>query len=573
VNENRLDDSTPLVPDAAADAAAPDLLARLAKEQAALRRVATLVAEHPASRELFSAVTREVAGVMDVRGVIIDRFEADGSQVTLASAYELELEGADAFLGEGVRLPLHPGTTAAGVWHTHRTARVDYSKLEGQMGDVARAAGLGSGIGAPIIVDGRLWGQMCVYSSQGAALPADTEQRLQDFVDLVATAISNYEARAELRTLADEHAALRRVATLVAEGVELDDVLAAVVEETAAALEGTSSIMRFEGDPPELVFLATSREIEGIPTGSRVLLDDAVAAARLHRSGRPARAGAAELSSQRGPFADALRRLKVASSVASPILLDGELWGCISVSCPDEFPADTEERLSHFANLITTAIANAEAKMELAASRARIAAAADAERRRVVRDLHDGAQQRLVHTVITLKLARAALAAGAENGPLLVERALGSAEQATTELRELAHGIMPTVLTHGGLSAGIEALASRTAVPVRIEVIVDRLPAPVEATAYFFVAEALTNMVKHSAAQRAEVVARIDDVTLYVEVRDDGVGGARPNGSGLVGLADRLAVLDGWLEVDSPAGRGTVLRAAIPLPSPAARPD
>jgi signal transduction histidine kinase len=191
--------------------------------------------------------------------------------------------------------------------------------------------------------------------------------------------------------------------------------------------------------------------------------------------------------------------------------------------------------LAEFAELLATAISSLQARAELAASRARIVAAADDERRRVVRHLHDGAQQRLVHTVITLKLAQQALAKGADNAPLLVQEAIGHAEQATAEVRELAHGILPAVLTRGGLRAGISALGSPTPVPVEIDVSVDRLPAPVEATAYFVVAEALTNMAKHASAGHAEVVARIEDGMLRVKVRDDGVGGASPNGSGLVG--------------------------------------
>ena len=167
--------------------------------------------------------------------------------------------------------------------------------------------------------------------------------------------------------------------------------------------------------------------------------------------------------------------------------------------------------------------------------------------------------------MISLKLAEQALANGAENGPLLVQEALGNAEQAMAGVRELAHGILPSVLTQGGLRAGIDALGSRTPVPVEVDVSVDRLPAPVEASAYFVVAEALTNVAKHSSAAHAEVVAQIDDGTLRVEVHDDGVGGASPDGTGLVGLADRLAVLDGRLEVDSPPGGGTRLTAAIPL--------
>jgi signal transduction histidine kinase len=193
-------------------------------------------------------------------------------------------------------------------------------------------------------------------------------------------------------------------------------------------------------------------------------------------------------------------------------------------------------------------------------------AATDEERRRVTRDLHDGAQQRLVHTTITLKLAQRALQNEEKDLPALLTEALDHAERATAELRELAHGILPVALTHGGLRAGVDALASRMRVPVDIDVSVGQLPAAVEATAYFVVAEALTNVAKHARAGRAEVTARIEHGTLAVHVRDDGVGGARPDGSGLLGLADRLAALDGELRVDSPADSGTLVAASIPLP-------
>jgi signal transduction histidine kinase len=185
----------------------------------------------------------------------------------------------------------------------------------------------------------------------------------------------------------------------------------------------------------------------------------------------------------------------------------------------------------------------------------------------VVRDLHDGAQQRLVHTVLTLKQARRALENQDEDVTPLVTEALHEAEQATTELRELAHGILPSVLTHGGLRAGVAALASRMPVPVERSVSVGRLAPAVEATAYFVIAEALTNVAKHADAQHVEVTARVTDDTLEVEVRDDGVGGAHTDGSGLQGLADRISVLDGRLRIESPADGGTIVAAAIPLPA------
>jgi signal transduction histidine kinase len=203
---------------------------------------------------------------------------------------------------------------------------------------------------------------------------------------------------------------------------------------------------------------------------------------------------------------------------------------------------------------------------EVRASRARVLAAADKERARLVRDLHDGAQQRLVQTVVTLKLARRALQRQdtvAEEA--LVSEALEHSEQATTELRELVRGILPSTLTRGGLETAVEALASRTPVPVSADISVGRLPPGIEATAYFVVAEALTNVVKHSRARSAQVVAALVGDGLHVEVRDDGVGGARPEGTGLLGLEDRLAALDGRLRVGSEPGGGTVIAADIPL--------
>jgi signal transduction histidine kinase len=232
----------------------------------------------------------------------------------------------------------------------------------------------------------------------------------------------------------------------------------------------------------------------------------------------------------------------------------------------EPLPADTEARLANFTELVATAIANAESRAALAASRARIVAAADETRRRIERDLHDGAQQRLVHAVIVLKFALRALRHGEADAGELVAEALRHAEQANSELRELAHGILPSALALGGLRAGVESLVSRVSLPVRVEVSVDRLPASVEATAYFVISEALTNVVKHAHAARATVTARAENGQLHVEIRDDGIGGADPGrGSGLVGLSDRIEALGGRLEVTSPTGKGTTLLIEIPV--------
>ena len=221
--------------------------------------------------------------------------------------------------------------------------------------------------------------------------------------------------------------------------------------------------------------------------------------------------------------------------------------------------------MAKFAQLLETAIANADSRDQLIFSRARVLTAGDAARRRVVRDLHDGAQQRLVHTIMTLKLAQRAFRNGDGDAESLLGEALEQAEQGNRELRELAHGILPGVLTHGGLPAGVAAVVSRLDLPVRVDVPAERFPAEIEASAYFIVAEALTNVVKHSHAGRAEVTASREDSMLRIEVRDNGAGGADPNGHGLVGMRDRVMTLGGRLEIESPAGGGTLVAATLPL--------
>jgi signal transduction histidine kinase len=222
--------------------------------------------------------------------------------------------------------------------------------------------------------------------------------------------------------------------------------------------------------------------------------------------------------------------------------------------------------MAQFAELAATAIANADSRAQLNASRARVLVAADDARRDLVRDLHDGAQQSMIHAIVTLKLAKRALREHTQESESLVDEALEHAEQGTAELRELAHGILPSVLTRGGLRGGVQAIVSRMNLPVRLEISDERFPPAIEASAYFLVAEALTNVTKHSGAERAEVTAAANDGLLMVEVRDDGVGGADPEGTGLIGAGDRVATLGGRLRVESPEGGGTLVAAALPLP-------
>jgi PAS domain S-box-containing protein len=373
------------------------------------------------------------------------------------------------------------------------------------------------------------------------------------------------QAEAELERLAGEQAALRRVATLVARGVPPAEVFSAVAEEVERLLDATATtIGRLEPDGTMSIVASRGTASDELPVGSRLELDSEMALARVARTGASARVD--DYGDAPDELGHQAQRLGIRCSVAVPIVVEGSLWGSIGAATRrDRFAADAEQRMAEFTELARTAIANAQSRSELTASRARVVTASDETRRQIERDLHDGAQQRLVHTVITLKLASRALQTGDATAPTLVGEALDHAEQARIELRELVQGILPRVLTRDGLRAAVEMLAARTPVPVEASVSVDRLPDQVEATAYFVVAEALTNVGKHARASHATVVARVEDGTLRLQVRDDGVGGARPDGGGFVGLADRVAATDGQLRVESPPGGGTLVAAEIPL--------
>jgi signal transduction histidine kinase len=563
--EGRLASFTELVATAIANAESQAALARLAAQQTALRRVATLVAHGIPQAELFTAVTDEVEQLLGVESAIMSRYGSDATMTAVASS-----TGAEDVFPVGRSWTLGGNNVSTLVFETGRPARVDgYADATDELGVAIHEAGFRSAAGAPIVVDGDLWGMIIASSRRGAPLPADTEARLESFTELVATSIANAESRAALARLAEEQAALRRVATLVAAAVPSAELFAAVVEEVGKLLAVDLVAMgRYEPDGT-LTFAATRGTIgEATPAGSRPSLGGNNAGTIVFETGRPVRIeGGADGWS--GPLGKAIREAGIRSSVAAPIMVDGHLWGVLAVGSERQpLPGEIEARLASFTELVATAIANAESRAALVASRARIVAAADDSRRRIERDLHDGAQQRLVHAVIVLKLALRALSrdtadAGAER---LLAEALQHAERATSELRELAHGILPAVLTRGGLRAGVDALVSRASLPVNVDVSVGRLPAGIEATAYFVVSEALTNVVKHARADSAEVGARVDRGELRVEVRDDGLGGAKGGeDTGLGGLADRVSALGGRLTVESPPGGGTRVCATLPL--------
>jgi len=515
--------------------------------------------------ELFSAVTQELAGLFSTVeppfAVSVIRFDP-GPEFVLVGAST----ATDPPIGARWRSTDFYVSTR--VHRTGGSARVDAADLEGggPEADTLRRQGFLYQVGSPIVVEGRLWGAMTTNSAE--PLPPDADQRLDKFTELVATAIANAEARAEVERLADEQAALRRVATLVAEGASPSVVLDAVAAEMERALGADAAmVLRYEPDEEVIVVAGRVPNLHRLPLGTRISHEGEGVTSMVRRTGQPARIG--DYRRARVPIANLADAVKwnVGSAVGAPIVVDGRLWGVIIASWDGERspPVGAEERMAKFAQLLDTAIANADGRDQLVASRVRLLTAGDEARRRVVRDLHDGAQQRLVHTIVTLKLAQQAFREEHESAESLLGDALDQAERGHRELRELAHGILPTVLTHGGLGAGVAAVVARLNLPVRVDVPAERLPAEIEASAYFIVAEALTNVVKHAHAGRAEVAASLEDGMLRIDVRDNGTGGADPDGHGLVGMRDRVTTLGGRLEIESPAGGGTLVAATLPL--------
>ncbi len=299
-----------------------------------------------------------------------------------------------------------------------------------------------------------------------------------------------------------------------------------------------------------------------VPLGLQVPLQRRYADDRVLHTAAPARADTYDDT----PFADLAREVGLVAGMAVPVVVEGRVLAALTASSAGPpLPADVEVRLAQFADLVAVAIANAEMNAKLIASRARVVATADETRRRLQRDVHDGAQQRLVHALIALKVARTVVEVGS-SAARLVEEALTNVERASSELRDIVHGILPTSLTHGGLRVGLESLVADLALPVDTHITTPRLPAALETTAYFVVAEALTNAVKHSRAREVRLDVDLDGNTLVVEVRDDGVGGADPaRGTGLTGLVDRVDAAGGVLVIRSPTGEGTTLRAALPV--------
>ncbi len=372
-----------------------------------------------------------------------------------------------------------------------------------------------------------------------------------------------------VQLLLDEQAALRRVATLVAGASDPRLIFATVTEEVGRLLGAhTANMVRYRHDGTADVIGGWNEPgVPSVQVGARLQLDGDTLAPKICRSGQPERVD--DYDGITGSLAERLRELGIRSGVGAPIVFNGELWGAVVISSVEVrgFPTGDEHRVAGFTELVAQALANAEAREQLTASRARVVTAGDAERRRLERNLHDGAQQRFVGIALALRLLDRLI----DDDPAQAHAALSAVVEELTqglaELRELARGLHPAVLTDHGLRAAVAAVAQRAPVPVELTFDQGERPSEaVEVAAYYVVSEALTNVAKYAAATEARVEVRRLGDRLVVVVSDDGAGGAdMRGGSGLRGLEDRVEALGGRLHVRSLPGEGTSVRADLPL--------
>jgi GAF domain-containing protein len=563
--EARLAGFTELAATAIANAQARVELRGFAEEQAALRRVATLVAGAAPPEQVFASVSEEAGQLLGASYTVMARYDPDGARTVVAA---WSRTGAAFPVGSQTRLGGHNVPTL--VFQTGRAARIDeHHDASGPIGEVAREFGIRATVGVPVSVEGRLWGVMMV-ASRAEPLPAETEARLAGFTELAATAIANAQARVELRGFAEEQAALQRVATLVAGPAPPEQVLTAVTEEAGQLLHADYATMnRYSPDGTITVVAAWSSSGATFRVGAEARLGGRNLQTMIFQTRRPARID--DLAWATGPIADLAREFGLRAAVGVPVSVEGRLWGVMVVgSRAEPLPAGTETHLAAFTELAATAIANTEAQAALTASRARIVATADSTRRRIERNLHDGAQQHLVSLALDLRAARTAAPEGSGDLAQQLDHLATGVNGVLEELREIARGLHPAILADGGLRPAIKTLARRSAVPVHVDIQVDgRLPEPVETAAYYTVAEALTNTAKHARATTVRIEVAESDGVLRVRVRDNGRGGADfSDGSGLVGLKDRAEALGGSLRLNSPPGAGTTVEIDLPIDDP-----
>jgi signal transduction histidine kinase len=562
--EARLADFTELIATAIANTQARDEIRRLADQQAALRRVATLVAGQASPSELFAAVAEEVAHVTRIPLVEVSRFEPDRSTVVVGA-------WGDHPFAVGTHWPHEPGTLSALVLETGQPARIDdYAKITGAIAAAAQERGGGTAVGVPIVVNTIVWGVVAAGWTDRKPLPEDTEGRVAEFTELVATAIANAQANDDLRGLANEQAALRRVAVLVAQRARPAEVFAAVMEEVGMLVQAElAQLYRYEPGGTAVSYVA-SWSSQGAPPDfpPRLTLEGRNLAGIVRDTGKPARID--DYSTAPGSVGDRLvRPLGIRAGIGCPVVVDGQLWGVMAAATrrPEPFPPGAETRLAAFTELLATAISNAETHEELIASRARIVAAGDEARRRIERDLHDGTQQRLVSLGLELQALQGDPPADLRELRAELELLSEALAAVLEDVREISRGVHPATLAHAGLASSLKVLARRAAVPVELDVAVEgQLPQSIQIAAYYVVSEALTNVAKHADASVAFVSAAVSGDILRVSVRDDGVGGAgAAAGSGLMGLEDRVEALGGQFTLESPPGHGTTISIELPL--------
>jgi signal transduction histidine kinase len=527
-------------------------------EQAALRRIATLVAEGATEAELGAAVTSEIGRVFEAHRASTMRWEGD--TIRIVGSWSIDGGEMDAV---GLVFPFGGDTTTARMVETGAPARVDATAdLRSDMArKLWKERGLESSIGAPIVVGGKIWGVVTAFRTRpGEPFPEGAEFQLHDFAALVAQSIVNADARRETAALMAEQSALRRIATLVAGGRPEAEVLEAVVAEVAPIFGAEAvTLVRWEGVLDEVVVVAAWSAAGTTRLAPGALYHPSPGGATLQVLETGLASRSEETSPERG----------ACWVIAAPVIVQGSLSGALTAARPagEMFPAGAEIRLRSFADLASQSMTNARAQAELRASRARLVQTADETRRRLERNLHDGAQQRLVSLSVTLRLAASTLKTSPEQVGELLAEASEELAQALEELRDLARGLHPAMLSERGLGPALEGLAARMPLPVEVAMELDaRLPEPVEAAIYYVVTESLTNVVKYAAASKVVVRVASDGVTAVVTVADDGAGGARLDaGTGLRGLADRVEALGGTFTVESEAGAGTTVGAELPI--------
>src|SRR2546427_12477781 len=375
------------------------------------------------------------------------------------------------------------------------------------------------------------------------------------------------ETARKANRLADEQAALRRVATLVASSAQPEQVFQTVAEEAGRLLEArTAATVRFDQDSAVVAGSWSDGEGAGLEVGTLVPYSDPDSPVYRvsYEGGR-----IADYADVPGEAARLTRLAGYRSAVMAPITAGGRLWGALAVfsARTNHFPADAQQRLADFTNLVALALESAEAHDQLTASRARIVEASVAERRRLERNLHDGAQQRLVTLAVHLRIAQECLGDDAAAAEAMLAGVGEDLKLALEELRELARGLHPAVLSDRGLEPALQSLANRAPFRVEISGVPPlRLEEGLEAAVYYLVAESLTNAARHADASEARVEISTTSEEVVVAIRDNGSGGASMDrGSGLRGLADRIEALGGRLDLNSPSGGGTVVRATLPL--------